>query len=121
MSTRRLSMLRRSPRVVPLLIVSLLVVLSALVSWRVVDSLGLPLAADEFNLAAWEVKNFPNKWLYELGRLGKGGLSREQADTTIQRYIALQSEVAALAGVRDQFDQIASRKSSLALVHRSVA
>jgi len=91
-------MLRRSPRVVPLLIVSLLVAISALVSWRIVDSLGLPLAADEFNLAVWEVKNFPNKWLYELGRLGKGGPSREQADATIQRYIALQSEVADLEG-----------------------
>ena len=91
-------MLRRSPRAVPLLIVSLLVVLSALVSWRIVDSLGLPLAADEFNLAAWEVKNFPNKWLYEFGRIGKGGPSREQADATIQRYIALQSEVADLEG-----------------------
>jgi len=91
-------MLKRSPRAVPLLVVSLLVVLSALVSWRIVDSLGLPLAADEFNLAVWEVKNFPNKWLYEIGRLGKGGLSREQADSTIQRYIALQSEVAELEG-----------------------
>jgi hypothetical protein len=95
-SLRGLSMLRRSPRAVPLLVVSLLVALSALVGWRIVDSLGLPLAADEFNLAVWEVKNFPNKWLYELGRLGKGGLSREEADSTIQRYIALQSEVAGL-------------------------
>jgi len=95
-SLRGLSMLKRSPRAVPLLVVSLLVALSALVSWRIVDSLGLPLAADEFNLAAWEVKNFPNKWLYELGRLGKGGPSREEADAAIQRYVALQSEVADL-------------------------
>ena len=79
---------------------SFLVALSALVSWRIVDSLGLPLAADEFNLAACEVKNFPHKWLYEIGRIGKGGLSREEADSTIQRYIALQSEVADL---EDQF------------------
>jgi len=78
--------------------VSLLVALSALVSWRIVDSLGLPLAADEFNLAAWEVKNLPNKWLYELGRIGKGGLSRDESDAAIQRYVALQSEVADLEG-----------------------
>jgi hypothetical protein len=96
LSLRRLSALRRSPRAVPLLVVSLLVAISALVGWRIVDSLGLPLAADEFNLAVWEVEHFPNKWLYEIGRIGKGGLSREEADAAIQRYIALQSEVADL-------------------------
>ena len=63
---RGLSMLRRSSRTVSLLVVSLIVALSALASWLIVDSLGLPLGGDEFNLAVWEMKNFPNKWLYEI-------------------------------------------------------
>ncbi len=106
LSLRRLSALRRSPRAVPILIASLLVALSALVGWRIVDSLGLPLAADEFNLAVWEVEHFPNKWLYEIGRIGKGGLSPEEADAAIQRYIALESEVA------DLEDQLLRRPAS---------
>jgi hypothetical protein len=95
-SFRGFSMLKRSSRTVSLLVVSLIVALSALTSWLIVDSLGLPLAADEFNLAVWEVKNFPNKWLYEIGHLGSSGPNREEGDAAIERYIALQSEVAAL-------------------------
>ncbi len=80
---------------VPLAVVAVIVALSALASWLTLSAIGLPLSKDEFNLGVWELRHFPNKWLYEIGHIGgDGGRNAQNAD--VQRYLQLQQQVDAL-------------------------
>jgi hypothetical protein len=89
-------MMKRLPvQFVPLSIVAVIVALSALASWLTLSAIGLPLSKDEYNLGVWELRHFPNKWLYQIGHIGDdGGRDAENAD--VQRYLQLQQQVDAL-------------------------
>ncbi|MGA2285023.1 MAG: hypothetical protein ABSG55_01970 [Dehalococcoidia bacterium] len=80
---------------ISLAIVAVIVALSALGSWTTLSVIGLPLSKDEFNLGVWELRHFPNKWLYDLGHIGGDG-SRDDQNGDIRRYLQLQQQVDAL-------------------------
>lgn len=90
---------------VPASTLAVIVVMSAIASWQVLSALGLPLSRDEYNLGVWEVRHFPNKWLYLIGHIGSGS-SRSDENADVTRYLELQHEVddltAQLAGERDK-------------------
>jgi hypothetical protein len=80
---------------VPASIAAAVVLIAALASWLVLSILGLPLSRDEYNLGVWEVRHFPDKWLYLAGHLGDDS-TREQDDADVLRYLQLQHETDAL-------------------------
>jgi len=82
-------------RLVPASIAAAVVLIAALASWLVLSILGLPLSRDEYNLGVWEVRHFPDKWLYLAGHLGDDS-TREQDDADVLRYLQLQHETDAL-------------------------
>ena len=69
-----------------------IVLVAAMSSWTVLSALGLPLSKDEYNLGVWELRHFPDKWLYLAGHIGDSS-SRDDENADIQRYIQLQREV----------------------------
>jgi len=77
---------------ISLAVVAVIVALSALGSWTTLSVIGLPLSKDEFNLGVWELRHFPNKWLYDLGHIGGDG-SRDDQNGDIRRYLQLQQQV----------------------------
>jgi len=72
-----------------------IVLIAALASRQALSMTGLPLSEDEYNLAKWEVRHFPDKWLYLLGHAGDGS-SREEDNADVLRYLDLQREVEGL-------------------------
>jgi len=77
--------------------VALALVLASLIGARAVyGGLGLALGPDEYNIAAWEVRNFPDKWLYGLGRLFRGDRTIAEEDADLARFLALTREIDAL-------------------------
>ncbi len=77
--------------------VALALVLASLIGARAVyGGLGLALGPDEYNIAAWEVRNFPDKWLYGLGRLFRGDRTMAEEDANLARFLALTREIDAL-------------------------
>ena len=87
---------RLPPRLIPLTVVALLVVLASLASRLILDAVGLPLSYDEYNLAVWEVRHFPNKWLYEAGHICRGNGGREKEDAAIEQYLQMETKVSNL-------------------------
>ncbi len=77
---------------VPASTLAVIVVMSAIASWQVLSALGLPLSRDEYNLGVWEVRHFPDKWLYLVGHIGSGS-SRSDENADVTRYFQLQHEV----------------------------
>jgi hypothetical protein len=57
---------------------------------------GVERAPYEYNIAAWEARNFPNKWLYAFGQLFRDAPSREEEDSAITRYLQLNREIEVL-------------------------
>jgi hypothetical protein len=80
----------------------LLVALAAVAGWQIVEVGGLALAPDDYDLAGWEARHLPDKLLYEIGRLVKGDSSPQEKDARVERYLALQSQVAELEGELDR-------------------
>jgi hypothetical protein len=76
----------------PLLAVAVIVFVVALTSWQVLNAIGLPLSKDEYNLAVWEVRHFPDRWLYLAGHIGDSS-SRDEENADVLRYLQLQHEV----------------------------
>jgi len=51
---------------------------------------------DEFNIAAWEVRHFPGKWLYLAGTLLEGTPSAERQEAGLRRFFALTRDIEAM-------------------------
>jgi hypothetical protein len=94
-------MSRLPARFVPISLVADVIVIAAVASWAILSILGLPLSKDEYNLAMWEVRNFPDKWLYLVGHLGDDS-TREQDNADVQRYLRLQQQVDSLGAELSQ-------------------
>ena len=77
---------------VPASALAAIVLVAAFASWQVLNLLGLPLSRDEYNLGVWEVRHFPDKWLYLAGHLGDDS-TREEDNADVTRYLQLQREV----------------------------
>jgi len=57
---------------------------------------------DDFNVVAWEIRNIPGKWLYLTGEFFAGGMSKEQEDEKLARYLALSSSAVAEGSVDER-------------------
>jgi hypothetical protein len=51
---------------------------------------------DEYNVVAWEVRNFSGKWLYSVGSLFRDDLTTEQQDGLIRQYLSLTRDIETL-------------------------
>lgn len=61
-------------------------------AWAI--SLAVPIPdSNEFNVARWELRYLPGKWLYLTGRFFAGGLSREEQDARLGRYLELSARI----------------------------
>ena len=86
-------MTKRTPELfAPHAAVATIVVVVGLVSWLILSLMGLPLSRDEYNLAAWEVRHFPDKWLYLVGNIGDDS-SREEENADVMRFLQLQRDI----------------------------
>jgi hypothetical protein len=57
-------------------------------------SLTIPLPAhDEFNIVRWEVRHLPGKWLYLTNRFFGGGLSPEEEEQRLGRFLVLTARI----------------------------
>src|SRR4030042_3659786 len=59
-----------------------------------VISFAVPLPSREgFNVARWEMRHLPDKWLYLAGRSLRGGLSESEEDERFGRFLLLSARV----------------------------
>jgi hypothetical protein len=79
------------------LIVALILVFGSAVSAvRIVSALELNPGADRYNFGAWEARNLPSKWLYELGALFRDKRSVDEQNADIVRYFDLSNQISRL-------------------------
>src|SRR5690606_216088 len=92
------------------LVVAVLLVIASLIgAGTVVSALELRPNPNHYNLAAWEARNLPAKWLYELGELFRSSRSLEQQNADIVRFLELTREINLLQqrDAADTADQLA--------------
>jgi hypothetical protein len=99
---------------------SFLLLASALIgAYRLYNSLPLSTAADEYNIADWELRHFTGKWLFLFNTLLAGSPSVASQDATLQRFFGLNREIADLerqAGDAQQRDEPFLYEDRLALL-----
>ncbi len=82
-------------------------------------SLAVPMPdEDDFNVVHWELRHVPGKWLYLTGQFFGGGLSREDEDERLQRFLLLTDqirgvEVAFAAGDADELQALLAERDEL--------
>jgi hypothetical protein len=63
----------------------------------ITDLADLKPGANEYNIAAWEVRNFPDRWFFLAGQVLRGGPpSVKSQDETLARFFALSNQIEAL-------------------------
>jgi hypothetical protein len=77
-------------------IVALLVFATLVASWQVVARTDLIPPANEYNIAAWETRNFPNKWLFLAGEAIHGKAPEAKQDEVLARFFDLTKQIEAL-------------------------
>jgi hypothetical protein len=71
-------------------VLSVFLVAGALVaSCRLYNNLDLQRGPDDYNIAAWELRHFPEKWLFLLGQAFRGAPSDGAQDDTLRRFFDL--------------------------------
>ncbi len=79
-------------------VVAVGLVLSAFVAaWAVHAFAGLYPGPNEYNVAAWEVRNIPGKWLFLAGELIRGEASEAEQDETLRRFFELNALIDTLS------------------------
>ena len=86
----------RGSRLLALLVVIIAVGAALASGWLVTAAIDLPTGREDYNLVHWEVRHLPNKWLYRLGTLLRGGPDEEEKTRRLQRFLALNAEIASL-------------------------
>ena len=61
-------------------------------AWGISFTIPLP-AHDEFNIVRWEVRHLPGKWLYLTNRFFGGGLSPEEEEQRLGRFLVLTTRI----------------------------
>jgi hypothetical protein len=75
----------------------LLVVAAALAGgWLVTAAIDLPTGPEDYNLVQWEVRHLPNKWLYRVGTLLRGGPDETEKTRRVEWFLALNAQIASL-------------------------
>jgi hypothetical protein len=82
-------------------LLALLVLLSAVGAalaggWLVTAAIDLPTGPEDYNLVQWEVRHLPNRWLYQIGILIRGGPDEAEKTQRLDRFLALYAEIASL-------------------------
>ncbi len=72
-------------------------------------SFDLRAGKNEYNLAAWEARNLPSKWLYELGSIFRSSRDQSEQNADIARFIELTRQIDALEGAALLSDAEAER------------
>lgn len=88
--------LRPSPRVRALLAALLLLAASGAAAGFAYQRLGLAVGPEEYNVAGWEVRALPGKWLYAFGRLFRSQPTQAEEDEALRRFFRLTAEIEAL-------------------------
>jgi hypothetical protein len=94
-------------------LVALLLVLGAVAAalaggWLVTAAIDLPTGPDDYNLVQWEVRHLPNKWLYEIGTFLRGGPDEAEKTQRLERFLALNAEIASLEQEAAQISSVDS-------------
>ena len=82
-------------------------------------ALAVPMPAeDDFNVVHWELRHIPGKWLYLTGQFFDGGLSREEEDERLRRFLLLSDqirgvEVAFAAGDAEKLQALLAERDKL--------
>ena len=77
------------------LLLALLSLVSLAGAWAI--SLAVPLPArTDFNIVRWELRHLPGKWLYLTGELFRRGLSPQEQDDRLGRFLLLSAELSRL-------------------------
>ena len=84
-------------RLVSLGVALALVAAAFVASWGLVSALDLPTGPDDYNLARWEVRYFPSKWLFQVGSLFRSRPNGSgEKNRVVERYLTLNAEIAKL-------------------------
>ena len=86
----------RRSRLVALLVVLVAVGAALAGGWLVTAAIDLPAGPEDYNLVQWEVRHFPNKWLYQIGILIRGGPDEAEKTRRLERFLALNTEITSL-------------------------
>ncbi len=54
---------------------------------------GVRVGPNDYNIPAWELRNFPSKWLFAAGQLFRHRTSVEEQDADLQRFFQLSREI----------------------------
>jgi len=92
-------------RVLALVLALLLLATSGAGSALIYESLDLRTAPDEYNIAAWEVRNLPGKWLFLFGQLFRGKPSLAEENEALVRFFELTREIDALERATSDAEQ----------------
>jgi hypothetical protein len=76
--------------------------------WLVTAAIGLPTGPEDYNLVQWEVRHLPNKWLYEIGTFLRGGPDEAEKTQHVERFLALNAEIASLEQEAAQISSVDS-------------
>ena len=82
-----------SRRIAAGLLAALLILVSLVGAWTVDAVAGLRPGPNEYNLGAWEVRNFPGKWLFLAGELIRGAPTGAEQDETLRRFFELNARI----------------------------
>jgi hypothetical protein len=88
----------RRSRVVSLSALLLVVAAALAGGWLITAAIDLPTAPEDYNLVQWEVRHLPNKWLYRVGTLLRGGPDETEKTRRVERFLALNAQIASLEG-----------------------
>jgi hypothetical protein len=86
----------RRSRLVALLVLFVAVGAALAGGWLVTAAIDLPTGPEDYNLVQWEVRHFPDKWLYEVGTFLRGGPDEAEKTRRLERFLALNAEIASL-------------------------
>ena len=78
------------------LLAAVLLVASLAGAWAVDAVADLRPAPNEYNVGAWEVRNFPGRWLFLAGQLIRGTPSETEQDETLRRFFELNARIDSL-------------------------
>jgi hypothetical protein len=109
----------RRSRLVALFVVLVAVGAALAGGWLVTAAIDLPTGPEDYNLVQWEVRHLPNKWLYQIGTLLRGGPDEAEKTRDLERFLALNAEIASLEREAAQisweespiFDELATLRS----------
>src|SRR3990172_2796539 len=63
-----------------------------------------------YDVMGWELRHFPQKWLYKLANIFDGGRSQAEGDALLGRYFALTDEIGQLERWSDGADRLAEAR-----------